>query len=224
MASLTGRIASFSRSVSNLYVTANNLARCERAGTTLFGPWQENDFSQAKKQTKHASKKTPLLGKEAFRWDCREKIYYCPQGKPLRHIGQEKRPESDGELHVVHRYRCASKDCLACTQQASCTASPERGRSVRRSEHEELVEAHRARMATAEAKALYKFRGQTVERAFAEFKAHRGMRRIQGRGLENARIQVGLTVLTHNLFVVHRALHSRSAASAPKQNPREIEV
>jgi hypothetical protein len=37
------------------------------------------------------------------------------------------------------------------------------GRSLRRSEHEELVEAHRARMATAEAKALYKLRSQTVE-------------------------------------------------------------
>ncbi|MGZ3433000.1 MAG: transposase, partial [Isosphaeraceae bacterium] len=45
---------------------------------------------------------------------------------------------------------------------------------------------------TPEAKAIYRKRGQTVELRFADAKAHRGLRRFSGRGLERVRIEVGL--------------------------------
>jgi len=82
---------------------------------------------------------------------------------------------------------------------------PNRGRAVKRSEHEALVEAHRARMVTAEAKTLYRLRCQTVELGFAYFKQHRSMRQFSGRGRCRAQRQVGLTVLVHNLLIVQRA-------------------
>ena len=50
-------------------------------------------------------------------------------------------------------------------------------------------------MQTPEAKAIYRKRGQTVELRFADAKAHRGLRRFSGRGLERVRIEVGLCVL-----------------------------
>ena len=50
------------------------------------------------------------------------------------------------------------------------------------------------------------------ERIEAELaKAHRGLRRFSGRGLERVRIEVGLCVLAHNLLVV-RAAGQRKAA------------
>ena len=71
--------------------------------------------------------------------------------------------------------------------------------------------AHQAKMKTAEAKAIYKQRGQTVELRFADTKAHRGLRRFSGRGLTRVRIEAGLLVLSHNLLVV-RAARQRKAA------------
>ena len=68
-----------------------------------------------------------------------------------------------------------------------------------RSEHEPLVDAHRARMATEEAKKLYKRRKQTVELGFADVKQHRALRRFPRRGLQRARTHLGLAVLIHNL-------------------------
>jgi len=184
------------------YVTACNLAICDQAGITLYGPWQENDFSKTKK--KQAAKPRPL-GKEHFTWMADLNMYRCPEGHPLPWIGHQKRRQSDGQINVVHSYRCSPQHCRACPRQPLCCTNPNRGRSVKRSEHEALVEAHRARMATAEAKSLYRLRGQTVELGFADFKQHRSLRQFSGRGRRRAQRQVGLTVLVHNLLTVDRA-------------------
>jgi transposase len=191
------------------YVTACNLAICDQAGIVLYGPWQENDFSQKKK--KQGAKPRPI-GKEHFAWLQEENMYRCPEGHPMPWIGHQKRRQSDGQINVVHSYRCSPQHCRTCPQQAACSSNPNRGRSVKRSEHETLVDAHRARMATTEAKTLYRLRCQTVELGFADFKQHRSMRQFSGRGRDRAQRQVGLTVLVHNLLVVHRAKPS------PKNN------
>jgi hypothetical protein len=80
---------------------------------------------------------------------------------------------------------------------------------VQRSEHEELIQAHRAWMETAEAKAVYRLRGQTIEIVFADVKEHRGLRRFSGHGLTRVRTEFALEVLLHNLLVVHRFLDQR---------------
>jgi len=184
------------------YVTACNLAICGQAGIALYGPWQENDFSRKKK--KQGAKPRPL-GKEHFAWVPEQNMYRCPEGHPMPWIGHQKRPQSDGQINVVHSYRCSPRHCRACPRQVPCSTNPNRGRAVKRSEHETLVEAHRLRMGTAEAKTLYRLRCQTVELGFADFKQHRSMRQFSGRGRGRAQRQVGLTMLVHNLLVVHRA-------------------
>lgn len=57
-------------------------------------------------------------------------------------------------------------------------------------------------MATVEAKALYRLRGQNVELVNADWKEHRKLRRFSGHGLMRVRCEVGLTVLAHNLLTV----------------------
>ncbi len=86
--------------------------------------------------------------------------------------------------------------------------NPQSGRTVKRSEYEHFVEELQARMATDEAKALYKLRKQTVELSFADLKAHRELRRFSGKGLSRARTEVGLLVLAHNGLTVVRALET----------------
>lgn len=201
------------------YVTACNLAICDQAGTTLYGPWQENDFSQKKK--KQVINARPL-GKEHFTWVPEQNRYRCPEGHPMPWIGHQKRRQSDGQINVVHSYRCSPQHCRACPRQIACSTNPNRGRAVKRSEHEALVEAHRARMATPEAKSLYRLRGQTVELGFADFKEHRSMRQFSGRGRDRAQRQVGLTALVHNLLIVHRAQPPPETSTAVTLTAEEI--
>jgi hypothetical protein len=185
------------------YVTACNLAICDQAGIALYGPWQENDFSQKKK--KRGAKPRPL-GKEHFTWMPEQNMYRCPEGRPMPWIGHQKRRQSDGRINVAHSYRCSPQHCRACPRQVACSTNPNRGRSVKRSEHEALVEALRTRMGTAEGKTLDRLRSQTGELGFADFKQHRSIRQFSGRGRCRAKRQVGLTVLVHNLLVVHHAI------------------
>ena len=66
---------------------------------------------------------------------------------------------------------------------------------------------------TAQAKAVYRLRGQTVELAFAEMKAHRSLRRLTGRGLQRAQAQVAAFVLGHNLLALLRKANGHETAS-----------
>lgn len=178
------------------YVTACNLAHCAQEHVTLYGPWQANDYTQGQQ------KERTMIPKADFQWDAEAQQYVCPEGHPLVWIGQEKRIQTDGQVNVMHRYRCSPSHCGACPRHSECTSNPARGRAVKRSAHEDLIDAHRERMATAAAKALYRLRKQTVELQFADFKANRQFRRFSGRGLTAARIETGLTALVHNLLVV----------------------
>jgi hypothetical protein len=74
-----------------------------------------------------------------------------------------------------------------------------------------LIEAHRAKMETPEAKAIYRRRSRTVELRFADTKEHRGLRRFSSRGLERVRIEAGLCVLAHNLLAVWAAARRKAA-------------
>jgi hypothetical protein len=70
-------------------------------------------------------------------------------------------------------------------------------------------------MATAEAKALYRRRGQHVELVNADWKEHRQLRRFSGRGLTRVRSEVGLLVLAHNLLTVVAEETKAQAKQAP---------
>jgi len=201
------------------YVTACNLAISDQAGMTLYGPWQENDLSA---KTKSKNGKPRPLGKEHFIWVPEQGMYRCPQGHSMPWIGQQKRRQSDGQINLVHSYRCSPQNCRACPRQVGCSSNPNRGRAIKRSEHEELVEAHRARMATPEGKSLYRLRRQTVELGFADFKEHRSMRQFSGRGRSRAERQVGLAVLVHNLLAVSSARPPPRNAIEAAPTPKEI--
>ena len=78
-------------------------------------------------------------------------------------------------------------------------------------------------MATAEAKALYRLRGQNVELVNADWKQHRQLRRFSGRGRARAECEVGLLALAHNLVTVlaeeKRVQARRAAAGAVNPGP-----
>jgi len=188
------------------YASALDLYDCAQAGVDLYAPYQENDGTEQRR----ARRPQRQIPKSAFTWRPEEQVYVCPQGHRLTRISQEARGRAEGRTVEVTTYRCPKEHCQACPLAQRCTRSAN-GRTIKRNEHEDLIVAHQAKMATPEAKAIYRQRCQTVELRFADTKVHRGLRRFRGRGLERARIEVGLCVLAHNLLVVRAASQQKAA-------------
>src|SRR3569623_1689057 len=135
-------------------------------------------------------------------WQPESQTYRCPEGKELKYVGRETRQRAGDESTVYLSYQSSPRDCRPCPLNSRCVKNPAAGRRLRRNEHEELLEAHKQRMPTPEAKEVYRQRKQTVELAFADSKQHRGLRRVSGYGLTIARVQTALTVLVHNVLAL----------------------
>ena len=200
------------------YPVGEDLEFCEARGITLFAPWQENSSTAKRKQSTK-----PRIEKDEFEWDDSREVYVCPKGNVLSYSHKNTRQRANGETIPFDVYQASPLDCTECPLQARCTTVPEKGRTVRRDRHQEEIDRLKTRMQTDEAKSLYKHRGQTIERVFADFKEHRNLRRFRGRGLSRARTQLGLTVLGHNLRTLAKlrkikkrkaddAFHSKTAA------------
>jgi transposase len=185
------------------YAAVLELTVCDLHGILLYAPVSQNDFSVAQ-QRKPQTNQFTLLPKAAFTWCPPEATYVCPQGHRLRREGQSFVQRQGQERLRTFRFRCPPEHCCDCPLAATCTPNPAHGRSVTRLEHEELLDALRDRMSTAEAKALYRLRARTVELAFADVKEHRSLRRFNARGLPSAEAQVGAIVLVHNLLLLLR--------------------
>jgi transposase len=188
------------------YASALDLVDCTKAGLDLYAPYQENDQTQRRR----AAKPDRQIPKSEFVWLPEEQTYVCPQDHRLKRIGQETRDRAEGRSVEIAIYRCPKEHCQGCPLASRCTRGAN-GRTIKRSEHEELIETHQAKMKTAEAKAIYKQRGQTIELRFADAKEHRGLRRFSSRSLERVRIEVGLMALAHNLLVVQTARRQKAA-------------
>ena len=186
--------------VDSSYVTALDLADAREHGVSLCGPWKENDYSA------RGAPPPKQWGKDRFTWDEAARAYRCPEGQALRLKGVQNRRRSRRRTERLELYQAEAATCAACPQKGRCCPKSRSGRHLHRSEHEALIEAHRQKMATPEAKALYRRRGQTVEPSFGDAKQHRGFRRVHGRGLDKAKAQTGLTVLAHNLWELVKGL------------------
>jgi transposase len=196
------------------YVAGYDLAVSEELPIGLYGPWKENDYSPAKDNTP--------FSKDQFTWVAESDTYRCPADQILKRIGTETRLRSGGRSESLIRYACPVECCQACPLRAQCTTSPKAGRSLRRSEYEHLIDAHRAKMATDKAKQLYRLRGQSIEIVFADFKEHRNLRRFSGRGLQRVRGEVAGVVLCHNLLLLHKSCQAREDTATQAADPGKL--
>jgi hypothetical protein len=198
------------------YTGGQDLAAAELAGVRVLGPCAGQSSDEANR------KKGKQLPKSAFRYDAARGVYVCPEGKTLVCVGQSRQKRSSVELVVLEQYRPAAGECATCPRQQECCPKSVQGRSLSRSEHEGAIERLRERMSQPENQALYKRRAATVERLFGDGKGQRGLERMSGRGLQQARIQLAFTVLQHNLRVLGKALASRNKAAGARNAAPQI--
>jgi transposase len=173
------------------YTGGPDLAAAAGMGVKLYGPLPKDGARAAKH-----------FPKSRFRWLSGEQAYVCPQGHRLTYSGPGRQKRSGPGSVLLRFYRCPPAYCMACPLASQCTPRPDQGRTVSRSEYEELVEALRERMDGVEAKEMYRRRCQTVELVAADWKEHRKLRRFSGRGLARAACQIGLMVLAQNLLTI----------------------
>jgi transposase len=178
------------------YPSGEERARCAERDVVVFAPWNENSFTEAKRAKAGGEDQIP---KDRFAFDPSIPGYRCPEGKVLRYRNRTTKQKAGGDYFPLEIDQAEASDCAGCPLKARCVRGRSGARSVRRQEHEDLIEGLKERMNTPEAKRKYRDRCCTVERRFADWKTHRGLQRFSGRTPERADAQVGLTVLAHNL-------------------------
>jgi transposase len=175
----TGRTADETASDSGYFDSAE-LAKVEGAGDSVLVV------------VKAPSEKGPYA-KAHFTYDRERDVYVCPRGELLP---LERLARPNGKKTYEQRiYRCGNRDCPVrkdCTRDA-------RGRTIKRGEHEEVVERQKEKNQRADKQNLMGLRKEIIERLFALQKWQDGFVRFTVRGLENVRAQWLLWCTASNL-------------------------
>jgi hypothetical protein len=192
------------------YATLLDLQECAKRDVELFAPVQENDFTEKKRAQRGMEE--ARIDRQAFTWLPEERTYACPQGHRLDYQGKESKRRRGDQKVIEHRYHCSAEHCRDCPLRDRCVRDPNRGRTVKRLEGQELLDAHREKMKTAEGQAHRRRRGQIIERHFADAKEHRHLRRLHGRGLHRARAEIGLVVVVQTALAIKKLREGRATA------------
>jgi len=132
-----------------------------------------------------------------FSYDARQDVYRCPQGRRLLFLQEHHDSTRTGYKTRSRVYQCES--CGGCPVRGACLrgSGP---RTVSVNLHlERLRQEARARLSSAEGKALYLRRGTEPESVFGDVKENQGFRRFHLRGLAKVNVEVGLLSLAHNI-------------------------
>jgi transposase len=160
------------------YSNGEQFAHCEAAGMTPYVPVMRTVNNQGD---------GTLFGRTDFRYDQKSDTYICPGDKRLlrKHTNRKDR---------YTMYKASSADCGACALKARCTQAPRRG--LARHLYEDALNRMQERI-TPEAMRL---RRCTVEHPFATIKYRIfGHPRLLMRGLDGARVEIGLAAMAYNL-------------------------
>jgi transposase len=139
------------------------------------------------------------------------KTLQCPAGKQLKYVTQNT---VRGDLY--HRYRAGGSDCSRCEYQPKCCPrQPEKGRAVAlRVEESADIAGFRSKMETAEAKTIYRQRGEVAEFPNAWIKEKIGLRKFSLRGKVKAGIELTWACLTYNAMLWIRLCRGRKLTAA----------
>ena len=138
---------------------------------------------------------------EHFRYEPKENVYYCPEGKPLHYRGQRR--SSGGDL-----YRSTETQCRGCPHKKLCTAGPYRRLFVHW--QEPARQTVRELASTPDHKRSQRARYK-IEALFAELKQQIKLRKVRLRRLWNVAEQFYLAATAQNLKRLVRHLAQRQS-------------
>jgi transposase len=166
------------------YYSSLELKACEDDGIVAYVPVPEGT-GRLEKQGRFSLKD--------FTYDGTADAYTCPAGQPLRPM-EGRWTNTSGRVEI--RYASRTKTCRACPLNTKCLTPKASQRIIRRWEHEDVLERHRARMETAGD--LMRRRSAIVEHPFGTLKCRAGYRHFLVRGFDKVRGEWSLMALCYN--------------------------
>jgi transposase len=166
------------------YYGSLELKACEDDSITAYVPVPEGT-GRLKKQGR--------FDLRDFSYDSAADAYRCPSGKLLR-ATEGQWQNASGRIEV--RYTSRKVACQTCRLRTRCLAPKAAIRTIRRWEHEDVLERHRVRMQGAGA--LMRRRSAIVEHPFGTIKCRAGYRHFLVRGFDKVRGEWSLMALCYN--------------------------
>ncbi len=175
------------------YFTAVVLYLCYSADISLLCP-------QGRTTGNGSSVTTPnkQIPKNRFSYDTDRDEYMCPAGQRLSSFHRYKggKDKAGREALPYTQYRCDK--CAGCSYQPQCSKNG-KSRTIKRYDHDELVEAQIEVMGQTQAQRVYSKRQWMVEPVFSELRYIQGLMRFRRFGLQKVRLEFSLHASAHNL-------------------------
>jgi transposase len=132
--------------------------------------------------------------RDGFTYDQENDCYVCSQGVQLKYIGTGL----DKEGQPRKEYRSSATDCRNCPLRKQCIGKAAHKR-IRELVNKHLFEQMHRRMQTKHGRAMMKIRQSTVEPVLGTLVNHRGIRRINTRGIQQANKCLLMAAVAYNL-------------------------
>ena len=166
------------------YYSSLELKACEDDGITAYVPVPEGN-GRLEKQDRFSLKD--------FSYDGVTDAYHCPAGQQL-HRTHGRWENTSGRIETCYAGRKAI--CGPCPLKVRCLSPKAITRTIRRWQHEDVLERHRARMQGAGE--LMRRRSAIVEHPFGTLKCRAGYRHFLLRGFNKVRGEWSLMALCYN--------------------------
>ena len=165
------------------YYSSLELKACEDDGITAYVPVPEGN-GRLEKQGRFSVKD--------FSYDGSADAYRCPAGARLHPKGRWQ--NVGGRVEI--RYMSRKATCQTCRLRKRCLTRKTPYRTIRRWEHEDVLERHRTRMQGSGE--LMRRRSGIVEHPFGTIKCRAGYRHFLLRGFNKVRGEWSLMALCYN--------------------------
>jgi transposase len=166
------------------YYSSTELKACEDDGIVAYVPPSEGNGRL---------EKLGRFSRKDFSYDGPTDAYTCPADELLRPM-DGRWTNTSGRVEI--RYVSSKTACKACQLRSRCLSPKATERTIRRWEHEDVLERHRARMETAGD--LMRRRSAIVEHPFGTIKCRAGYRHFLVRGFNKVRGEWSLMALCYN--------------------------
>jgi hypothetical protein len=143
--------------------------------------------------------------KKYFFYDAAKNEYLCPAKGRVIFVGKayDKLKKKTARFYK-------GTQCAHCRVQKECTKSRTGVRRIKVFPYETERNAMLVKMDTAEAKAIYKVRQQTVEPVFGDIKGNKGMTEFLTRGIKSVRSELNLVCMARNIKRIWTILRDKS--------------
>lgn len=130
--------------------------------------------------------------RDQFHFDANQNQYLCPAGQRLKQQGNPYQKRG----RTLIRYAALTSTCTACELKGCCLPQKNRFRQITRWEHEDVIEAHKARM--NDGGDWMKKRAGLAEHPFGTLKRWMGWDHLLVRGFNKVKGEMSLMVLCYN--------------------------